>query len=120
MSAGISEKQAKGYKRRLLLKLMYELQAAGVVCHYSRYKVRNGAEPLTFEEPSLPAPSGPWFLLEYHHGHMSNGGSVLSPWLEINKGDGSKTELCAPLEFEKGIERVKELFGVPLPATQSA
>ena len=107
MSAGISEKQAKGYKRRLLLKLMYELQEAGVPCHYSRYEVRNGAEPLTFEEPSLPGPSGPSFLLNYSHGHMSNGGSVLSPWLEINN------EIVAPLEYEKGIRRVKAIFGKP-------
>lgn len=120
MSAGISEKQASGYKRRLLLKLMRELQAAGVSCHYARYEVRNGAEPLTFENPSLPVKPGPWFLLQYHHGHMSNGESVLSPWLEINTGDRSKTELCAPLEFEKGIERVKELFGVHSTAASKA
>lgn len=114
MGAGISEKQANGYKRRLLLKLMRELQEAGVVCHYSRYAVRNGAEPLTFEEPSRPGPSGPWFLLKYSHGHMSNGESVLSPWLEINN------ELVAPLEFGKGIERVKELFAVHSTAASKA
>ena len=120
MGAGISEKQANGYKRRLLLKLMRELQEAGVPCHYSRYEVRNGEKPITVENPSLPVPPGPWFLLEYHHGHMSNGESYLSPWLEINVGTGAKTELVAPLEFEKGLERVKELFGVPLPVTQGA
>lgn len=115
MSAGISEKQAKGYKRRLLYKLLVELQDAGVSCHYSRYELRNGSEPLTFENPSLPGPSGPWFLIKYHHGHMSNGGSVLSPWLEISE-KGGKSEICAPLEFGKGIERIKKLFAVPLPA----
>lgn len=120
MSAGISDKQASGYKRRLLYKLLVELQDAGVTCHYSRYKVRNGAEPLSFETPSLPVAPGPWFFIEYHHGHMSNGGSVLTPWVEISDGTGSKPKFYGSLDFEKGFKRIKKLFAVPLPVEQGA
>jgi hypothetical protein len=97
---------------RAIRKIERELQKAGVPCHYKNRLLRNGAEVRPDEEPSLPPTPGPSFEVGYSHGHMSNGESVLSPLMFVHTKAGKRPEVYGSLDFEKGLKRIKALFGV--------
>jgi len=108
MSAGLSTRQAWSFARRILAKIERELYAAGVPCGYRKQAVRYGVEnpTPTVDVSRLPDRD---FYVAYHHGHMSNGGSVLSGFISITRG--TKSETFSSLDFERGLAKIRKEFG---------
>ncbi len=120
MGAGISQERANRWMLRAIRRIERELREAGVPCHYANRHLRNGEKSIPVEEPSLPRPFAPSFEVGYSHGHMSNGESVLSPLVFVHTEAGKRPEVYGSLDFEKGLKRIKGLFGVHSLTTSGA
>jgi hypothetical protein len=108
MGAGLSREQIYTRTRTLLRGIQRELVAAGVPCHYCKRAIRYGVG-VPSEKADLSKLPDRDFSVDYGHGNMSNGESVLTAHIRVEY-DGTVEDFYG-LDFEAGMARVRVLFG---------
>lgn len=105
MAAGLSVQAEKRITYRMLKRVAVRLWAAGILCEYKNHT-------LSYADAQKS------FVVYCVRLNASNGEAALLPHVSItvaNKSGTGKTERYDHLSFERGIERIKELFGKKQP-----
>ena len=104
MGAGVSQKVMNGYYYRRLKKLQWELEGAGVASQYGRFQLMSN--------------TGDW-RVSFNTLRASNGETCGMMHVAI----GETERYGRNWDSDKGIARIKELFGrkeAPCPSTTNA
>ena len=95
MGAGVSQKAMNGYYYRRLKKIQWELERAGVASKYERFQL-------------FGATGEPWNI-QFSTLRASNGETCGLMYVTV----GENEQYGKNWDAEKGIARIKELYGKP-------